>query len=1046
MSVLLLVLLCMLSATELISQWSDAGHSFPRVRTRVLGTPAPGYYVLDSPFVDSLAFLDHGGYWRMARASDATKAQKVHRSSMISAYRPGLDFDLFDSTLVKLSTLASDSAKTDFHDVTLTSDTTFLVLGRQEVIIDMSKIVSGGHSTAWVSQAVVEERTFSGRTLFRWKSLDHIPITQSVIDSALLRQVRVNYIHVNSAVLDSDGNILLSARHLDQVIKIHRHTGAVMWRLGGSYSKANDFRWLNDSTQSEFGFSHQHSVMRMSSGSLLLFDNGNLKSVKSSRAIILELDEIRKTVRVTQEFTPPSSTFTESMGSVTELPNGNILVGWGTNDRNLLFTEFHEDGTVAVEAFANDVVRRAYRVDKTTAPALGAMAYLSSTKKSADVGPVRIMSSDLGSVSSSFCVLIHRDPSLRGQHSLSGVCRVLDLRFSLFARDKQRCSLRIDVSKYVDSVNVFSLKLLHRGTDPQSEWRVVNVIVTSSSTSLEVIDAQSGEYVLFSAECPPPRVLFPTSGFLTHNRTIQIETSGDAPVIRRRYQISRDSLFRDTEIDTLVDDSSCTVTLGLSHSTYFLRVRDESDESTSSWSAPSDFRTSLLPPLALDSAYLNSEHSFVALRHSFTFRTELASDVLLIQLVNDNDESVIISSSSSSVRHTLSLPLESGMQYNVFARVLRNSDTSVLSTNLSFTTVSPVVLSAPSEFDSILPSQSLRVYWKSLLPFTALFELRLVRNTSTEVLYRGNRNSVVLPSGTLRGDSLYLELLVMDTNGRLVGYDDVHLASDVQFVEDAIQLLEPPTSLLVYPLWMFRWTGSRFHRFQFELSTLSSGVPDIVIATSDTILVPASVRSIGREGSWRVRAFDSTGHQILTTRRLIRLDSASVYPFHPLPFDTLVSLSGTIRYSPPKVHLDPLVQILDSSMQVVYATNPVDSTAGYGGLQPGRWYSWRVVYGNGRGSRDTSVVFPFRTRSLVSAITTEPASTWSFRGVLSLSVLQRVMTTRRADLYNYFGQALALDADYEMIKKCLERKVSTVFFLVIRSTDDVGGTYRLDMP
>ena len=42
-----------------------------------------------------------------------------------------------------------------------------------------------------------------------------------------------DYFHINSADVDSDGNILISARHTSAVYKLSKRTGKIIWRLGG---------------------------------------------------------------------------------------------------------------------------------------------------------------------------------------------------------------------------------------------------------------------------------------------------------------------------------------------------------------------------------------------------------------------------------------------------------------------------------------------------------------------------------------------------------------------------------------------------------------------------------------------------------------------------------------------------------------------------------------------------------------------------------------------------------------------------------------------
>jgi hypothetical protein len=66
----------------------------------------------------------------------------------------------------------------------------------------------------------------------------------------------VDYVHGNSIEEDTDGNIIISCRHLDQVNKINVGTGEFMWRLGGI---KNEFTFINDPEP----FTYQHDARRI---------------------------------------------------------------------------------------------------------------------------------------------------------------------------------------------------------------------------------------------------------------------------------------------------------------------------------------------------------------------------------------------------------------------------------------------------------------------------------------------------------------------------------------------------------------------------------------------------------------------------------------------------------------------------------------------------------------------------------------------------------------------------------------------------------------
>ena len=74
-----------------------------------------------------------------------------------------------------------------------------------------------------------------------------------------------DYFHINSAKLDTDGNILVSSRHTWTVYKINRTSGAIMWRLGG---KKSDY-----ALGTGLPFAWQHDVEAVDATTLRIFDN-----------------------------------------------------------------------------------------------------------------------------------------------------------------------------------------------------------------------------------------------------------------------------------------------------------------------------------------------------------------------------------------------------------------------------------------------------------------------------------------------------------------------------------------------------------------------------------------------------------------------------------------------------------------------------------------------------------------------------------------------------------------------------------------------------
>lgn len=102
-----------------------------------------------------------------------------------------------------------------------------------------------------------------------------------------------DYVHFNYMDIDKDGNLLVSCRHLDAILKISREDGSLVWQLGGDY---DEFKLT-----AEQKFSYQHSIIVTENGDYMLFDNANTavgaKTANYSSVIRMTVDEATKTVK-----------------------------------------------------------------------------------------------------------------------------------------------------------------------------------------------------------------------------------------------------------------------------------------------------------------------------------------------------------------------------------------------------------------------------------------------------------------------------------------------------------------------------------------------------------------------------------------------------------------------------------------------------------------------------------------------------------------------------------------------------------------------------
>jgi hypothetical protein len=242
--------------------------------------------------------------------------------------------------------------ETDLHELLLLPNNNAYLLGLDPQIIDMSQLVEGGKEDALVLGFIIQELDEDKNVVFQWRSLDYI----SVLDAEevdLTAQV-IDYSHMNSICVDSDDNLIISSRNLNEITKINRQTGELVWRLGG---KKNQFSFFNEN----FRFYRQHDARRLQNGNILFFDNGNFHSPKFSRAVEYNLDEINLDATKVWEYRNNPDYYTSAMGNAIRLSNGNTLINWV---RAGFVTEVKPDGSKALEIrFPPELC--SYRVFKT---------------------------------------------------------------------------------------------------------------------------------------------------------------------------------------------------------------------------------------------------------------------------------------------------------------------------------------------------------------------------------------------------------------------------------------------------------------------------------------------------------------------------------------------------------------------------------------------------------------------------------------------------------------------------------------------------------
>ncbi|KIY46834.1 hypothetical protein FISHEDRAFT_46529, partial [Fistulina hepatica ATCC 64428] len=253
----------------------------------------------------------------------------------------------------------------DLHEFRITPDGQHvLMIAMRTLRVDLTSV--GALSTGLVNNPFIQEFNItSGELVWEWSAAEHLPFTGSYRsnDHGLWE-----YAHCNAVLKDEHGDYLISFREfIVMIAKVNGKTKEIIWRLGG---KESDFTFNNGSS---FIGQHDPQVCRLSLYSkMTLFDNDrdNCRAegtYGTGRGIRIRLDYKTMSVSLVREYLPRQRERVEIEGGLQLLPNGNVLVAFGSNG---WVNEYTHDGELLFEGWAKQVYR-AYKYPKSFWPGEG---------------------------------------------------------------------------------------------------------------------------------------------------------------------------------------------------------------------------------------------------------------------------------------------------------------------------------------------------------------------------------------------------------------------------------------------------------------------------------------------------------------------------------------------------------------------------------------------------------------------------------------------------------------------------------------------------
>jgi len=342
---------------------------FPEMTITMSTDPAPGYFFItpsEGPAWDKyMVIMDNYAtpvFYRSNRLGMMN--MELQPNGLITYCDPSsYAFYVMNSFYQIIDTLtAGNGYHCDFHELRVTENNHYFILSYDPQIVDMDTVVPGGLPGATVIGLIVQEIDSQGNVVFQWRSWDHYEITDAMDWVQLENTLQIDYVHGNSIALESDTSLLISPRNFNEITKIDRRTGEIIWRLNG---ENNQFQFINDTIT----FAVQHSVLEMENGNVSIFDNagGKIGNSRFSSALEYKIDELVMTATLINRVRRIPDAWGKWMGNTYRMENGHIINGWGHSDTLSSFderpgiTEFDPEGNMVWDVLFPSTSYRAFK-------------------------------------------------------------------------------------------------------------------------------------------------------------------------------------------------------------------------------------------------------------------------------------------------------------------------------------------------------------------------------------------------------------------------------------------------------------------------------------------------------------------------------------------------------------------------------------------------------------------------------------------------------------------------------------------------------------
>jgi hypothetical protein len=368
-------------------------HDFPSLRMLPhpdAGRATPGYYLVGNASVPTreagyAMVLDGNGvpvwYYRERDGLGVFNVDSMIRGEISFVSSPSrFPYEIHQLSPLTITEVSVSGKPPDEHEMRILANGNYLVLGSPlQKGVDLTGLAiplpDGGVESFGPNSSIlgcnVQEVNSTGKVVWEWIATDHFdPVRDTTFLYPALGPsdaLVVEPFHCNSIDVDANGNLLISARHMDSVFYVERSTGKVLWKMGGAtYSKDNaTYVGVADP------FYRQHDARLLpgwnstcsgGSGQISLFDDETEKP-GPARAMVYDVNVGEReggaagcdggVLGATVAWEYKGKVSIPAAGSFRLSEDGSRIVGWGTTG-GFVFSEVNETGKDLVDLYFTD--------------------------------------------------------------------------------------------------------------------------------------------------------------------------------------------------------------------------------------------------------------------------------------------------------------------------------------------------------------------------------------------------------------------------------------------------------------------------------------------------------------------------------------------------------------------------------------------------------------------------------------------------------------------------------------------------------------------